>query len=354
MPVTYGTIGSGWITDSWISAASKSKKWELVAVYSRDQEKGNEFGNKHGCSTVFSSLDQFAANKNMQAVYIASPNSLHYEQAKQMLLAHKHVILEKPATSTTAELNDLFKIAKQNRVLMIEAYRHIQEANFKLLEKVVNQEKRLGPIYGASFQYASYSSRYNNVLNGETPNIFSLDFGGGSLVDIGVYPVTFAVALFGAPKSQTYVPYICRTGVDGGGVIVLQYDNFGVQINHAKAYTSSAPCEVYGEHGTLTMNATTDISTIKHLNSQTKETEELAGSYKTAEKPFVNMEEEATEFARIVEEDDIAAAGKLEEVSKIVLNITQDLRRQNGILYPADKDEKESTGETIARVIQPV
>lgn len=354
MPVTYGTIGSGWITDSWISAASKSGKWELVAVYSRDQEKGNEFGSKHNCTSVHTTLEQLASNKGMQAVYIASPNSLHYEQAKQMLEAHKHVILEKPACSTVAELDDLFRIAKQNRVLLIEAFRHIQEANFKLLEKAVNQERRLGPIYGASFTYASYSSRYNNVLNGETPNIFSLDFAGGSLVDIGVYPVTFAVALFGAPKSQTYVPFICRTGVDGGGVIILHYETFGVQINQAKAYTSTAPCEVYGEKGTITVNATTDISTVKHWNPQTKQTDELAGSYKTVEKPFVNMEEEATEFARMIVEDDSAAAAKLEEVSRNVLKITQDLRKQNGILYPADKDEKESTGETLKRVIQPV
>ncbi|KAK3051431.1 hypothetical protein LTR09_007454 [Extremus antarcticus] len=354
MPVTYGIVGTGWITDSWISAASQSGKWELVAIYSRDQEKGNDFGSKHKCSTVYTSLDQFASNNAMQAVYIASPNSLHYEQAKQMLEAHKHVILEKPATSTVAELDDLFRIAKQNRVTLIEAFRHTQEANFKLLERTANQEKRLGPIYGASFQYASYSSRYNNVLNGETPNIFSLDFAGGSLVDIGVYPVTFAVALFGAPKSQTYVPFICRTGVDGGGVIILHYDTFGVQINQSKSYTSTAPCEIYGEKGTITINATTDISTIKHWNPQTKETTELAGSYKTVQKPFVNMEEEATEFARIIQEDDTAAAGELEDLSRAVLNVTQELRRQNGILYPADKAERETTSETLKRVILPV
>lgn len=354
MTITYGTIGSGWITDSWISAASKSGKWNLVSVYSRDQERGNDFAKKHNCSTVYTSLDHFAANGEMEAVYIASPNSHHYAHAKQMLEAHKHVILEKPATATSAELDDLFRIAKQNRVTLIEAYRHIQEANFKVLEKLVNQEKRLGPIYGASFQYASFSSRYNNVLNGETPNIFSLDFAGGSLVDVGVYPVTFAVALFGAPKKQIYVPFICRTGVDGGGVIILEYDNFGVQINHAKAYVSTAPCEVYGQNGTLTINATTDISTIKHWNPQTKATEELAGSYKTAEKPFVNMEEEATEFARIIDDDDSTAAAKLEQISKTVLSVTQDLRRQNRILYAADKEEGESTGATLARVIQPV
>lgn len=337
MPITYGTIGSGWITDSWISAASKSGQWQLYAIYSRKQEQAEAFGSKHGCKKLYTALEKFVDEDGMQAVYIASPNSLHYEQAKLVLGAGKHVILEKPATSTLDELDDLFRIAKENRVFLIEAYRHLQEANFKLLRRLVKDEKTLGPIYGASFTYASYSSRYNNVLAGEVPNIFSLEFAGGSLVDIGVYPVSFAVALFGAPKRQTYVPYICNTGVDGGGVIILQYETFGVQINNSKCYTSTAPCEVYGERGTLTTNGTTDLARLNHWIAKTKKTEELAGPYLTVDKPNVNMQEEATEFARIIEQRDLAAAAELEEISRIVVTVTQDLRRQNGILYPADK-----------------
>ncbi|KAK4574213.1 hypothetical protein LTR86_001974 [Recurvomyces mirabilis] len=335
--ITFGTIGTNWITESWILSAHKHGQWKLHAVYSRSEDQAKKFGEKYGCSTAYSSLDSFFGDSGMQAVYIASPNSLHYEQAKQAMKAKKHVLLEKPATSTPEELDDLFKIAKEEGVFLIEAFRHIQEANYKLLQKVVNQEKRLGPIYGASFTYASYSSRYNNVLAGEVPNIFNLEFSGGSLVDIGVYPVAFAIALFGEPKEQTYAPYITRPGVDGGGVIILRYEGFGVQINHSKCYNSSAPCEVYGEKGTLTINATTDISTIKHLDPKTKKSEELAGPYKTIDKPNVNMEEELVEFARIINEKDSKAAEDLERISKIVIKVTSDLRRQNGILYPADK-----------------
>ncbi|KAK1076965.1 hypothetical protein LTR33_008489 [Friedmanniomyces endolithicus] len=340
MTITFGltcNACTNWITESWILAAHKSGQWKLHAVYSRSEDQAKTFGSKHECHNAYTSLDSFFADNGMQAVYIASPNSLHYEQAKQALQAKKHVILEKPATSTPEELDDLFRIAKQEGVFLIEAFRHIQEANYKLLHKLVNDEKRLGPIYGASFTYASYSSRYNNVLAGEVPNIFNLDFSGGSLVDIGVYPVTFAIALFGEPKQQTYVPFICRTGVDGGGVIVLRYEGFGVQINQSKSYTSAAVCEVYGEKGTITVNGTTDISSVTHWDPVGKKTEELAGSYETVEKPNVNMVEEAVEFARIVNEKDEGSAGKLEEVSRIVIKVTSDLRRQNGILYPADK-----------------
>ena len=337
MPVNYGTIGTGWITDSWITACERSSKWRLHSVYSRRDEQARVFGSKHNCTNTYTSLSSFAADKDLQAVYIASPNSHHYEHAKQMLRAKKHVILEKPATSTIQELEDLFEIAKEEGVVLIEAFRHIQEANFKILKEAVREEKRLGQIYGASFTYASYSSRYTNVLKGEVPNIFSLEFSGGSLVDVGVYPVCFAVALFGKPQSQVYVPFLCKTGVDGGGVIILRYDGFGVQINNSKGYSSSAPNEVYGENGTITINSSTDISSVKHCNPRTKETEDIAGPYKSPEKPNVNMEEEASEFARIIEETDNGAAKELEEISRIVIGITSDLRRQNGIVYPGDE-----------------
>ncbi|KAK3069740.1 hypothetical protein LTR53_011677 [Teratosphaeriaceae sp. CCFEE 6253] len=337
MAIPFGIIGTNWITESWIQAAHQTGRWQLHAVYSRSGEQAKSFASKYDCATTYTTLDAFFADEGMQAVYIASPNSLHYAQAKAALKQKKHVLLEKPATSTTAELDDLFATAKEEGVFLIEAFRHIQEANFKLLQKLITDDQRLGPIYGASLTYASYSSRYTNVLAGEVPNIFSLDFSGGSLVDIGVYPVAFALALFGEPKEQTYIPFICRTGVDGGGVIVLRYENFGVQINQSKSYTSAAPCEIYGEKGTLTVNGTTDLSTLKHWDPVSKATEELAGPCKTVAKPHVNMEEEAVEFARIIHEQDVPAAGKLEGISRSVIKVTADLRRQNGIVYPADK-----------------
>lgn len=338
-PIPYGIIGTNWITHSWITAAARTSQWRLAAVYSRSHSTAASFASTYSCTNLHTDLTAFFADPSIQAVYIASPNSLHYAQAKQALEAGKHVIIEKPATSTPKELDDLFATAKRHGVVLIEAYRHIQEANYKLLRKLVIEEKKLGTIYGASFTYASYSSRYNAVLAGEVPNIFSLEMGGGSLVDIGVYPVTFAVGLFGKPLSQVYVPYVCRTGVDAGGVIILRYEGFGVQINQAKAYASTAPSEVYGERGTVVVNDTTDLKSVKFVDARSKETQELAGRCLTVEKPNVNMEEEAVEFARILVEGDEQARERLEEISRIVVGVTSDLRRQNGILYPADKAE---------------
>lgn len=320
--ITFGTIGTNWITSSFIESAHATGKFQLTHVYSRTESTAQSFASKYDAKSC-TSIDAL----DVDVVYIASPNSLHFEQAKQLLLRRKHVIVEKPATSTPAELNELFATAKENGVFLLEAYRHIHEANFSRLDLA-----RLGPIFGASLTYASYSSRYNNVLAGETPNIFSLDFSGGCLVDLGCYCVSFAVALFGKPESQIYAPYICRTGVDAGGPILLRYPSFGVQINQSKCYTSFASSEIYGENGTLTISGTTDIDGIKFWDRKTKETIELAGP-----KAKLNLQEEAEEFARIILEKDHSAAAKLEQISRDVVAVTSDLRKQNGIVFAAER-----------------
>ncbi|THV96069.1 NAD(P)-binding protein [Aureobasidium pullulans] len=332
MVLNFGIIGTNWITESFIQCAQASEQWKLAAVYSRSEESARTFADKFSVKTVYTSIESLVQDSNLDAVYVASPNSLHYSQAKTILQAKKHVILEKPATSTLAELEDLFKIAKENNVFLIEAYRHIQEVNYKLLRRILFDEKKLGTIFGASLNFSMYSSRYNNVLAGETPNIFSLEMSGGSLVDMGVYPVMFAIALFGKPKSQTYAPVICHTGADAGGFIILQYEKFGVQIQQSKCFTSFAPTEIYGENGTISLNSVTDIASVKLWDRKTKQTEELA-----EKKMDLNLQEEATEFARIINNKDTDAAAKLEQLSYDIVSVTSDLRRQNGILYPADK-----------------
>ncbi|OCK84355.1 oxidoreductase-like protein [Lepidopterella palustris CBS 459.81] len=332
--LNFGVIGTGWITASFVASAHASNKWTLRAVYSRHPDTAKHFASKYETTDpihIHTTLSSLASDPSVQAVYIASPNSLHYEQAKILLEAKKHVILEKPATSTSVELDKLFEIAKENEIMLIEAYRHLHECNFKALKAAL---PRLGPIYGASFTYAQYSSRYDAVLNGAVPNIFSLDYSGGALVDLGVYPIAAAVSLFGAPTAQFYFPVMISTGADGGGLIVLQYEGFAVQINASKVYNSSAVSEVYGEKGTLAMPSITDIASVKFLDARKKETEEEVGG----EKVHLNLLEEAVEFARVIEEGDRERAGELEGISRAVVRVTEDLRRRCGLVFKVEKE----------------
>lgn len=332
VPIPFGIIGTSTITHNFVSHAHASGQWTLKAIYSRHETTAHDFVKKHTPDTapaIYTSISDLANSPDIQAVYIASPNNLHFSHAKTCLSAGKHVILEKPATSTSSELDKLFELAKEKGVFLIEANRHLQEVNFKVLKDSL---PRLGTIYGASFTYASYSSRYTAVLNGETPNIFSLDFSGGSLVDIGVYCVAAAISLFGPPKSASYKPVIVATGADGGGPILLEYEGFGVAIMQSKCFTSTAPTEVYGERGTLRCSGVTDIRDVEFVNAKTKEAVQLG-----MEKCHLNLMEECVEFARIIQQGDKDEVGRLEESSREVIKLTEKLRRDNGIVFGVER-----------------
>jgi predicted dehydrogenase len=327
--INFGIIGTGWITSSFIESAESTQQWKLNAVYSRSAESAKSFASKHNITKTHTDVEQLVSDPEIQVVYIASPNSLHFEHAKAVLSAGKHTIVEKPACSTSKELDVLFGIAKDKKVFLLEAFRHIHEVNFKILKESL---KKLGPIYGASLNYAQYSSRYKNVLNGEKPNIFNLDFSGGSLVDLGVYPVSAAVALFGAPKTQTYKPFVIKTGADGGGLILLEYETFGVSINASKIYASTAPTEIYGENGTLRCNGITDIANVEFWEASTKKSTELGQPVAK-----LNMSEEADVYAKIINSNDSRLAQELENISKATQKVTEAMRRANGLVFGVEK-----------------
>ncbi|KAF2822059.1 NAD(P)-binding protein [Ophiobolus disseminans] len=333
MPINFGIIGTNWITHSFIKGAQSTSKWNLAAVYSRKEETAKEFAARYEGQKIalYTSLSDLANDTNITTVYIASPNIMHYEQAKQMLSAGKNVIVEKPSCSTPDELDDLFKTAKEHGVTLIEAFRHIQEANFKILK---NSIEKLGTIYGASITYAQYSSRYEKVLAGEVPNIFNLEMGGGALVDLGVYCVAAAIDLFGAPSDSQYFPVKIATGADGAGKLILMYPNFSVYLCHSKIYNSDTVNEIYGEKGTLVVPSITDVESVVWWDAKTKGREELAGGKEPVE---LNLKEEAAEFARVIEEGDREALSRYEKLSRDVLGVLWKARMDNGLVFAGGK-----------------
>lgn len=262
-------IGTNWITNSFIQSCHESKLFQLRAVYSRKLDTAKSFiadtPSIEDASSVaaYDNLDNMLNSQGIDVVYIASPNSLHYEQGIKALNTGKHVIMEKPFASNMHELEELYELADSKGLFILEAYRHIQEPNFKTLQKLFDDEKtrdeRFGKIYGASLSMAVYSPLFGDMTETNVPNVASPKFSGGCLMDMGVYPVTFAIRLFGVPASQTYFPVMLETGVDGGGLIVFEYtpetskhkQRFTLQARTSKLYDSHAPTEIYCEKGTI-------------------------------------------------------------------------------------------------------
>ena len=151
----FGTIGTGWIANSYVDGALDSGLWQLTAVYSRTKEKGLAFAAPYGVKTVFTDLEEMAATDKIDAVYIASPNKLHIEQARVFLEHGKHVICEKPLSAHAKDVAELQTLAKERGLIYLEAIMFMHLPQRKLLEEAL---KKIGDISVAKIDFCQRSS----------------------------------------------------------------------------------------------------------------------------------------------------------------------------------------------------
>lgn len=332
--VHLGIIGTNWITHQFVQGALETGQYTLTAVYSRRLETAQEFASKYeGNIACETQLATFFATPLLDTVYIASPNSLHFSQAKAAILAGKHVIVEKPAFSNPREMAEIIELAKKQDVFFFEAARNIHEKSFQTVAEFLPSPEH---IIGANFTYMKYSSRYDQVLAGEEPNIFSPRFSGGSLSDLGVYAIYAALGWFGVPNEVHHFARKIATGVDGIGIVILRYDTFDVTIQHGKIGNSELPSEIYFDNGTLALNG---INAIEKAELHNRETGTQVLDVVAKENPMI---EEALDFAEIIENPtDAINIERYEtwvELARDVNNVLYQLRKQADIKFDADQE----------------
>ena len=188
-----GTIGSGSIVHTILDNVKLVDGIRLTAVYSRTEEKGSQLAAEYGAERVYTDLDAFLGDEEMNTVYIASPNLLHYEQTKKALLAGKHVICEKPFCTKAEQARELTALAKEKQLFLADA---VPTAFLPNLEALKKELPKVGKVKLVLGNYSQYSSRYDQVLKGEVPNVFNPQYAGGCLMDINFYNVYLSTALF--------------------------------------------------------------------------------------------------------------------------------------------------------------
>ncbi|WP_422124357.1 Gfo/Idh/MocA family protein [Planococcus sp. X10-3] len=326
-----GTIGTNWITSLFIEAVKESEGIELTAVYSRSRQKAEIFAEEHNAGLYFTDLTKMAESAEIDCIYIASPNALHFEQALLFLENKKHVICEKPVFSNLKEFEAAYQKAEENGVFLFEALRGIHSPNF---QKIKEELTSIGKVRSVLLHRNKYSSRYENVLRGEVPNIFSLEYSGGALVDVGVYPLSIAVALFGKPHNFSYSDVMLPTGVDGSGTLVLDYNEFICTILCSKISTSYINSEIQGEQGSLLIDDTASIANVSRIDNGSGD-RHTVGKIQSSN----NMKYEVENFLRIIKNEDRSNYQRLTEISRDILTITETARKQQGIVYSSETAE---------------
>ncbi|WP_413702092.1 Gfo/Idh/MocA family protein [Psychromonas sp. KJ10-10] len=325
--IKFAVIGSNWITEKFVHATRIENELSLCAVYSRTLQSAQVFADKFSVSTCYDDLKAVEQDKNIQAVYIASPNSLHFQQSLQMLKAGKHVICEKSLASNAKQVELLFQTARDNNVILFEAYMTAHLPNFQVIK---DNLPKLGAIRKANIHYCQYSSRYQAYLDGKNPNTFNPQFSNGSIMDIGFYCVAFTVALFGKPNKIQASAQLLDSGVDGCGSALLSYDGFSVTIDHSKISDSHLNNEIQGEDGVLQIERVSLCEKV-HLIPRVIESEKIDLSVAQVDN---SMFYESQFFAKQIK------ANKMDEATveraKITATVITEIRRLTGVKFPED------------------
>ncbi len=247
MNLKLGVVGTNFVSDWLCEAVAKTNGITASAVFSRKEETGQAFAKKHDIPKVFTDWDAFLSS-DIDAVYLASPTFCHFEQAKAALEKGLHVLCEKPLVMKRDECEELFALAKEKGVILMEAMRPAHDPAFALVKDSLAD---LGKIRRVSFEYCQYSSRYDRYQNGEVLNAFEPKISGGAIFDIGIYPLFWCVALFGKPKSVFAKSVFLENGFEGSGCLLLDYDGFTASVTYSKICDSVIPSVITGEDGSL-------------------------------------------------------------------------------------------------------
>ncbi|MEG0327426.1 MAG: Gfo/Idh/MocA family oxidoreductase [Erysipelothrix sp.] len=240
------TIGTGIIVEHFIRAARTVDDIDFVAVYSRNLVRGHEFAEKVSIDKVYTSLTEMFSDNEIDTIYIASPNSLHYEQTKLALLSGKNVIVEKPFTGNYEKALELVTLSKDLNLYLFEAICNIHMPHFEYIKEKID---KVGKIKLIQCNYSQYSSRYSQLLQGTITNVFDPNFSGGALADINIYNLHFVIALCGMPDKVSYIANCHENGIDTSGVVILKYPDYVVECVGAKDSYSSNFAQIQGETG---------------------------------------------------------------------------------------------------------
>ncbi|WP_159885885.1 Gfo/Idh/MocA family protein [Paenibacillus puerhi] len=325
--IRFGIIGTNWITEAFLKAARKAEGFELTAVYSRSGERAKSFAAEWGAAHSYSDLEAFAASPFMDAVYIASPTSLHAEQAMLCMRQGKHVLCEKPLASNTREVEAMIKTASDHQVLLMEALKTTTMPSF---EAVREHLPKIGRVRRYVGNYGQYSSRYDAYKQGTVLNAFNPAFSNGSLMDLGIYCIYPLISLFGPPQHIQAAGLVLESGVDGEGSLLLTYPDMEAVIMHSKIANSYLPSEIQGENGSMLIDKIGQPSRIELIYRD--------GSREEVSRPQEEdtMVYEIREFIGILQRGGRESTVNTHLRSVQTMQVMDEARRQIGLVYPAD------------------
>ncbi len=249
--VRFGIIGRNFIVDMMLEAAAAVPDVRAAAIYSRSLADAETFREKHGLAFAADDLKALADFSGIDAVYIASPNCCHFEQAKLMLEHGKHVLCEKPAASNARQVKELVCLAEEKGLIFLEAMRPAFSDTLRLIRENL---PRIGQLRQVRFDLCRISSRIEKLKSGSYITTFDPNLSNAAIMDLGCYGIYSTVHLFGKPESVCAQAVHLKNGFEGAGSLLMQYPDFIAEVSYSKIHTLNVPSAVSGEEGTICMD----------------------------------------------------------------------------------------------------
>lgn len=245
--IKWGVIGCGNIANMFATSLKALGSGSILAGASRTPGRAAEFALKHNAERAYTDYEALAMDPDIDAVYIATTHNFHYENAKLCLKHGKHVLCEKSFTVNANQASELIELASEKGLFLMEA------VWTRFLPAIVELQKRL-----AAGVIGEVKTVTANFCLGFTGNVFSDEhrlknpaLAGGALLDLGIYPITFASIVFGKEPIRIQSSAVMTdTGVDESSFYLLDYED-GCRAMLSSSLTDTAPNEgiIYGSKG---------------------------------------------------------------------------------------------------------
>ena len=205
-PVRWGILSTAHINRKLLAGAALSNELEVVAVGSRDLTRARAFADEHGIPAAYGSYDELLADPSVEAIYNPLPNTMHCEWSIRALEAGKHVLCEKPMSSSVAEVEQAFAASERTGLYLTEAFMYRHHPQAKRLAALVAE--------GAIGALRVIRSTFSYGLFDESNIRLRTDVDGGSLMDVGCYCISGSRLLGGEPEAVFGRAFIGPTGTD--------------------------------------------------------------------------------------------------------------------------------------------
>lgn len=325
----FGIVGTNSISDWFLKGAKRDPRFSAEAVCSRSMERAEEFAARHSIPHSFDSLEKMVESDVIDAVYIATPNSVHAGQSILAMKHGKHVLCEKPLASNTREVSEMIRTSEKYGVALMEAVKPTLTPNFRFLKENIG---RAGKIRRYFASYCKYSSRYDKLKEGVVLNAFKPELSNGAVMDIGLYTIYPLAVLFGKPEKVIAGGVLLPTGVDGEGSAILKYDGMDAVVVYSKIADSYLPSEIQGEEGAFTIRQINNFDSIEFRNRHADGPENW-----NRPQPEDGFFYETAEFIDVVGSGRIESSINSHANSLISIGIIDEIRRQTGVCFPADR-----------------